>query len=38
MLGGGVGYSIRREDIHELAPQSRKDVKITVKILTMQTL
>ena len=28
MLGGGVGYSIRREDVHEL-PKIRKDVKIT---------
>ena len=30
MLGGGVGYSIRREDIHEL-PRIRKDVKIKHK-------
>ena len=30
MLGGGVGYSIRREDIHEL-PRIKRDVKITVK-------
>lgn len=28
MLGGGVGYSIRREDVHEL-PKIKKDVKIT---------
>jgi len=27
MLGGGVGYSIRREDVHEL-PKIKKDVKI----------
>jgi len=30
MLGGGVGYSIRREDIHEL-PRVKKNVEITVK-------
>ena len=30
MLGGGVGYSIRREDIHEL-PRVKRDVSITVK-------
>jgi ribonucleoside-triphosphate reductase len=30
MLGGGVGYSIRREDIHEL-PRIKRDVNITVK-------
>ena len=30
MLGGGVGYSIRREDIHEL-PRVKRDVDITVK-------
>ena len=30
MLGGGVGYSIRREDIHEL-PRVKRDVEITVK-------
>ena len=30
MLGGGVGYSIRREDIHEL-PRVKKDVAITVQ-------
>jgi ribonucleotide reductase alpha subunit len=28
MLGGGVGYSIRREDVHEL-PRIKKDVKIS---------
>ena len=28
MLGGGVGFSIRREDIHEL-PRSKKGVRIT---------
>lgn len=28
MLGGGVGYSIRREDVHEL-PKIKKDVVIT---------
>ncbi len=28
MLGGGVGFSIRREDVHEL-PKIKKDVKIT---------
>jgi ribonucleoside-triphosphate reductase len=28
MLGGGLGYSIRREHIHEL-PKIKKDVKIT---------
>ena len=28
MLGGGVGYSIRREDVHEL-PRIQKDVDIT---------
>jgi intein/homing endonuclease len=27
MLGGGVGYSIRREDVHEL-PRVKEDVKI----------
>jgi ribonucleotide reductase alpha subunit len=27
MLGGGVGFSVRREDIHEL-PRIKKDVKI----------
>lgn len=30
MLGGGVGFSIRREDIHEL-PRIKKDVNITHK-------
>src|SRR6056300_875576 len=30
MLGGGVGYSVRREDVHEL-PRIQKDVKITHK-------
>tara|TARA_E500000081_G_scaffold107534_1_gene109294 strand:+ start:2346 stop:4268 length:1923 start_codon:yes stop_codon:yes gene_type:complete len=30
MLGGGVGYSIRREDVHEI-PRIKKDVDITVK-------
>jgi|TARA_R110000824_G_scaffold339122_1_gene525651 ribonucleotide reductase alpha subunit len=30
MLGGGVGYSIRREDIHEL-PRVKRNVEITVK-------
>ena len=30
MLGGGVGYSIRREDIHEL-PRVKRDVIITGK-------
>ena len=30
MLGGGVGYSIRREDIHEL-PRVKKGVDITVQ-------
>ena len=30
MLGGGVGYSIRREDIHEL-PRIKRGVDITVK-------
>jgi len=30
MLGGGVGYSIRREDIHEL-PRIKRGVEITVK-------
>lgn len=30
MLGGGVGFSIRREDIHEL-PRVKKDVNITHK-------
>jgi ribonucleoside-triphosphate reductase (thioredoxin) len=30
MLGGGVGYSIRREDIHEL-PRVKRGVEITVK-------
>ncbi|MDA7653829.1 hypothetical protein N8664_01445 [Verrucomicrobia bacterium] len=30
MLGGGVGYSIRREDVHEI-PRIKKDVSITVK-------
>jgi len=30
MLGGGVGYSIRREDIHEL-PRIKRGVNITVK-------
>jgi len=28
MLGGGVGFSVRREDVHEL-PRIREDVKIT---------
>lgn len=28
MLGGGVGYSIRREDVHEL-PRIKKDVSVT---------
>lgn len=28
MLGGGVGFSIRREDIHEL-PKIKKDVSVT---------
>lgn len=28
MLGGGVGYSIRREDVHEL-PRIKKDVIVT---------
>jgi ribonucleotide reductase alpha subunit len=28
MLGGGVGFSVRREDIHEL-PRIKRDVKIT---------
>lgn len=28
MLGGGVGYSIRREDVHEL-PRIKKDVTVT---------
>lgn len=28
MLGGGVGYSIRREDVHEL-PRIKKDVNVT---------
>jgi len=28
MLGGGVGYSIRREDVHEL-PRIKKDVVVT---------
>jgi hypothetical protein len=30
MLGGGVGFSIRREDIHEL-PRIKKGVRITHK-------
>ena len=30
MLGGGVGYSIRREDVHEL-PKIKKNVTITHK-------
>ena len=30
MLGGGVGYSVRREDVHEL-PRVKKDVKIEHK-------
>lgn len=30
MLGGGVGFSIRREDIHEL-PKVKKDIVITHK-------
>lgn len=30
MLGGGVGYSIRREDVHEL-PRIKKDVEIVHK-------
>ena len=30
MLGGGVGYSIRREDIHEL-PRVKRGVEIEVK-------
>jgi len=30
MLGGGVGFSIRREDVHEL-PRVKKDVVITHK-------
>lgn len=30
MLGGGVGYSIRREDVHEL-PRIKKDVEIIHK-------
>lgn len=30
MLGGGVGYSVRKEDIHEL-PRVKKDVNVTVK-------
>ena len=30
MVGGGVGYSIRREDIHEL-PRIKRGVEITVK-------
>lgn len=30
MLGGGVGYSIRREDIHEL-PRVKRNVEISVK-------
>ena len=30
MLGGGVGYSIRREDVHEL-PRIKRDVRITHK-------
>ena len=30
MLGGGVGYSIRREDIHEL-PRIKKGVEVTVR-------
>jgi len=28
MLGGGVGYSIRREDVHEL-PKIKKGVVVT---------
>ena len=28
MLGGGVGFSVKREDIHEL-PRTKKDVEIT---------
>jgi ribonucleoside-triphosphate reductase len=28
MLGGGVGYSVRREDVHEL-PRIKKDVNVT---------
>ena len=30
MLGGGVGYSIRREDIHEL-PRVKKNVDVSLK-------
>ena len=30
MLGGGVGYSVRREDVHEL-PKVKKGVEITCK-------
>jgi len=30
MLGGGVGYSIRREDIHEL-PRVKRGVEVSVK-------
>lgn len=30
MLGGGVGYSIRREDIHEL-PRVKRNVDVSVK-------
>lgn len=30
MLGGGVGYSVRKEDIHEL-PRIKRDVNITIK-------
>lgn len=30
MLGGGVGFSIRREDIHEL-PRVKRGVEVTVK-------
>lgn len=30
MLGGGVGYSIRKEDVHEL-PRVKEGVKITVQ-------
>jgi len=31
MLGGGVGFSVRREDIHEL-PKIHEDVKITHEV------
>lgn len=30
MLGGGVGFSVRKEDVHEL-PRVKRDVEITIK-------